>query len=199
MNRAQDTGRRRARCAFSVRVSRALMLCAMLALTLVCKAGGESPALTEYQVKALFLLNFTKYVDWPAESLPQAGSPFVIGVLGDEKFGEKVEAIVTGKTIGGQAIEVRQFAKDDVCTNCQILFISSAEKKRVVEILAKLKAAPILTVGESEQFTQQGGIINFTKKDGKVRLEIDLNAARLAKLKLSSKLLSVADSVHGKP
>ena len=65
--------------------------------------------------------------------------------------------------------------------------------------VAKVKAASILTVGESEQFTQQGGIINFTKKDGKVRLEIDLNAAKLAKLELSSKLLSVADSIHGKP
>ena len=169
-----------------------------LLLGITRDACGEV-AFTEYQVKALFLLNFTKYVEWPAQALPQAGSPIVIGVMGDEQFGDQLKAVVTGKTANGRPIEVRHLGRDDDCPKCQILFISVSEKKHLAEILEKVKSAPVLTVGETEQFTHLGGIINFTNKEGRVRLEINLNAARLAKLELSSKLLSVADTVHGKP
>jgi hypothetical protein len=181
--------------------ARVAALAALCALVLVPQPGrgGDAPALTEYQVKALFLLNFTKYVEWPAEAFKQTNSPIIVGVLGDEKFGGLVKAAVEGKTANGRPIEERTFGGDDDCSQCQILFISAAEKKNAREIVERVKAAAILTVGEMEKFAEQGGIINFTMKDGKVRLEIDLNAARTAKLQVSSKLLSVADAVHGKP
>lgn len=159
---------------------------------------GEAGGFTEYQVKALYLLNFTKYVEWPAEAFPTADSPITIGVLGEDHFGDDLKKTVEGKTVNGRAIVIQAVEKCSELGKCQVLFISGSEKKRLGEILGKVKTLPILTVGESEQFTQQGGIINFVKKDGKVRLEIDLNAARQAKLQVSSKLLSVADTVRGK-
>ena len=162
-------------------------------------AGGEAPAFTEYQVKALFLLNFTKYVDCPTNAFAQDNASITIGVLGDDKFGDDVKTAVAGKTVSGRVISVQTMANEDDWSKCQVLFISASEKKRLPEILAQIKNLPILTVGETEQFAQQGGIVNFIKKEGRIRLEIDLAASRLAKLQISSQLLKVADTVRGKP
>ena len=161
-------------------------------------SAGET-ALREYQVKALFLFNFAKYVEWPPVCFEQTNTPIRIGIIGESNFGDDLNKAVAGKRIGGREITVRQMEKDGDLGHCHILFISSSEKKRLGEILSRVSSMPILTVGESEQFTQQGGIINFIKKEGKVRLEIDCDAARRTKLQLSSKLLSVADVVKGKP
>jgi YfiR/HmsC-like len=161
-------------------------------------ARSEGPALTEYQVKALFLLNFTKYVDWPANTFAQDNTPITIGVLGDDKFGDNVKIAVAGKTVGGRGISVQTMGNEDDWSKCQVLFVSASEKKHLPEILDRVRNLPTLTVGETEQFTQQGGIVNFIKKDGKIRLEIDLAASRLAKLQISSQLLKVADVVRGK-
>jgi len=160
--------------------------------------GGE-PVYTEYQVKALFLVNFSKYVSWPAGAFGDSAAPITIGVLGENKFGEHLSRAMEGKTAGGRAFAIRLVEKDEDLAGCQILFISASEKKRVAEILGKIKSLSVLTVGETENFLPQGGIINFAKKEGKVRLEIDLDAARRASLQISSKLLAVADSVRGKP
>jgi len=173
------------------------LFCGLLAGTRRADCG-EAGGFTEYQVKALFLLNFAKYVDWPEEAFAGANTPITIGVVGENHFGDNLKKAVEGKIVNGRAIVVQAVEKDDELCKCHVLFISASEKKRLGEILGKVKTLPVLTVGESEQFTQQGGIINFVKKDGKVRLEIDLNAARQAKLQISSKLLSVADTVRGK-
>ncbi|MDB6112685.1 MAG: hypothetical protein JWR69_4435 [Pedosphaera sp.] len=187
--------------------SKAKHLLAKLAVLLVLVAllpgagrgiGGESPALTEYQVKALFLLNFAKYVDWPAEAFAEDTTPITIGLLGENKFGDDLTRAVAGKSFGGRSIVIRQIVREEDWGKCHILFISASEKQHLAEILVKVKTMPILTVGESEQFIQRGGIINFMKKEGKVRLEIELLAARQARLQISSKLLGVADLVHGK-
>jgi|SRR5882724_9058468 len=178
-----------------------MMMSALCALTWAAPQGrgGDAAAPTEHQVKALFLLNFTKYVEWPEEAFLQTNSPIIIGVLGDEEFGGLVKTAVEGKTANGRPIEEHTFARGGDWGKCHILFISAAEKKRTKDILERVKATPTLTVGEMAKFAEQGGVINFTMKDAKVRLEIDLNAARQAKLQVSSKLLSVADAVHGKP
>jgi hypothetical protein len=160
--------------------------------------AGETP-MKEYQVKALFLFNFAKYVDWPQVCFEHTNTPIIIAVLGESNFGDELNKAVAGKRVGGREVVVRQMEKDSDLGKCHILFISSSERKRLGEILNRINSMPILTVGETEQFTQQGGIINFIKKEGKVRLEIDCDAARRTKLQLSSKLLSVADVVKGKP
>jgi hypothetical protein len=104
-----------------------------------------------------------------------------------------------GRCIDGRKIVVMPISSEEDWRKCQILFISASEKRREAEILKHLKSRPILTVGESDQFTQDGGVINFMMRDGKVRFEVDLNAARESGLVISSKLLKLADNVRGKP
>jgi hypothetical protein len=163
-----------------------------------CPGVHAEPSLSEYQVKALFLLNFAKYVEWPAEAFSGPSAPITIGVLGTGPCGDHLRKAVEGKTISGRAIVVHQIEHPEDMNKCHILFISGTEKNHLAEILSQLQSRPVLTVGENDQFAQKGGVIGFVKKDGKVRLEIDLKAARGAKLEISSKLLSVADRVDGK-
>jgi YfiR/HmsC-like len=144
-------------------------------------------------------LNFTKYVEWPDAAFEQADAPITIGVVGENHFGEDLKKSVEGKSVNGRKIIIVPLETESDWSKCRILFISGSEKKRLAEIMAKVGTLPVLTVGETEQFTQQGGMVNFTRKDGKVRLEINLTAAEKAKVGISSKLLSVADVVRGKP
>ena len=160
---------------------------------------GAEPSLSEYQVKALFLFNFAKYIDWPSTAFPDTNSPIVIGIVGENNFGSHLRKTVEGRSISGRGIVIRENVKEEDFDKCHILFISASERKHIGEVCNRVKAAPVLTVGETEQFTQQGGVIGFIKKEGKVRLQIDLGAARKASLQISSKLLSVADSVSSKP
>ena len=174
-------------------------LLGLMILWLGANAGfAADSAFTEYQVKALFLMNFTKYVDWPATAFAETNTPITIGVLGSNNFGDELQKAVAGRSVNDRSIVIRQIDNLDAVGRCHILFISNSEKRNLGEILTKIKALPVLTVGETEQFTDQGGIINFVKKDGKIRLEINLVVANEAKLQISSKLLSVADVVKGK-
>jgi hypothetical protein len=174
------------------------LLC-LMALLLGLNPGfcGDS-SFTEYQVKALFLLNFTKYVDWPPAAFAETNSPIIIGLYGEDKFGDALKQAVEGKTIGGRRIVIQPVEKGGDPGKCHMLFISDSETDHLGEILDKIKALPVLTVGETDQFMEQGGMINFVKKEGKIRLEINLDAARQAGLEISSKLLNVADVVKGK-
>jgi hypothetical protein len=156
-------------------------------------------AFTEYQVKALFLMNFTKYVDWPATAFAGTNAPITIGVYGENDFGDDLPKAVAGRNVNGRSIVIRQIDSTNDLVKCQVLFISRSENNNEGEILSRLKVSPVLTVGETELFTARGGAINFVMKDGKVRLEINLAAAQQANLQISSKLLSVADVVKGSP
>lgn len=164
----------------------------------VCEVGLADAALPEYQVKALFLLNFTKYVEWPPIAFAASDTPITIGLSGESKLGEALKSVVAGKTIAGRAIVIRQVESPEELSQCHILFISGAESSRYRQIIDKISALPILTVGEDAAFAQNGGIINFVLKNGNVRLEIDLSAAKKAGLTISSRLLAVADVVKGK-
>jgi len=160
--------------------------------------AADSPAALEAQVKAVFLFNFAKYVDWPASVFPSTAAPITIGVVGTDPFGDNLQRIVEGKTINGHPFVIKHLAADAELAGCHILFISHSEAARMDGILSKTSAQPILTVGEDEQFTQNNGIIRFLLKDGKVRLEINLASANRAGLTISSRLLAVADVVRGK-
>jgi len=183
-------------------VGKAIALMALLGLLAGSDPGfGGESSLTEYQVKSLFLLNFAKYVDWPAPAFETAKAPIVIGLLGgsgEGKFGHELAKAVEGKNVEGRPILIRQMQTPEGLDHCHILFVRSSEKAALVEILGSLKTKPVLTVGETDQFMEQGGVINFVKKEGKIRLEINLDAARLANLQISSKLLNVADVIRGK-
>ena len=155
-------------------------------------------SLSEYQVKALFLFNFAKYVEWPVEAFSTSNAPIIIGIVGISPCGEHLQRAVQGKQVAGRSIVIRQVEKPEEMSQCHMLFIGDSEKRRLGELLDQVRDRPVLTVGESDRFAQQGGVIGFVKKEGKVRLEIDLKAGRQARLEISSKLLSVADTVIGK-
>jgi hypothetical protein len=160
---------------------------------------GQEPSLSKYQVEAVFLLNFAKYVEWPAAAFPDATAPITIGVMGTDPFGDSLPHTMEGKMVNGRPFVIKHLAADSAVDGCHILFVSHSEASRMSGILDKAGSLPILTVGEDESFARNGGIINFVLKNDKVRLEIDLAAARKAGVTISSKLLAVADAVKGKP
>lgn len=173
----------------------AAFLCLFPAAFLV---QGQENGYTEYQIKALFLFNFAKYVQWPQWAFPRSNSPITIGVVGDDNFGGDLPAAILGKSVEGRAFVIRHLSAAASPQGCQILFISGSESSHMKQILDQAAGRPILTVGEDKAFSDEGGMIDFVLKDGRVRLEINLEPAGRAGLKISSKLLAVADTVTGK-
>jgi hypothetical protein len=172
---------------------------AMLSLSLVwlvsVRVGHaqEAPP-TEYQLKAAFLFNFAKFVEWPPAAFAGAKAPLVIGILGDNPFHDDLARTIGNKTIDEHPLEIKelQYSSLAQATNCHILFISTSEKKRLPEIFAGLKGASVLTVGETDRFTETGGMINFVPEGTKIRFQVNKDTATKAGLKISSKLLSLA-------
>jgi len=174
------------------------LLGALLPIAVLCVVGtlwapAAEPQLSEPQIKAAFLVNFPKYVDWPAEVFAKTNSPIVLSVLGGNKLGDELAKMVAGKTVEGHPLMLKIVAKDEeIPTDCHILFVGATERQRFPAILKKLGDAPILTVGESDDFLANGGIINLGKQDKKVSVEVNLGSANKARLRISSKLLNVA-------
>jgi len=155
---------------------------------------------SESQMKAAFLVNFPKYVDWPAAAFSQANSPVVVAIFGDEEVvREFYQMIEGGRTINGHPVVLKRItAEEEIGSDCQILFVGASQRQRIPAILEKLKSASVLTVSESDNFLEKGGVVNLIRKDQNIRLGVNLAAARQAHLRISSSLLSVADVVKGK-
>jgi hypothetical protein len=161
---------------------------------LLAPGGGraqESPT-TEYQLKAAFVLNFARFVEWPPAAFAKADSHIVLGILGENPFGNILEQTIQGKKVNSRELEVTKLPSPAGATNCHILFIGASDKARLAEILKGLGRASVLTVGETDGFTESGGIINFVRQGNKIRFQINEVAAKSAGLKISSKLLSLA-------
>lgn len=152
---------------------------------------------TEYQVKAAFLYNFAKFVQWPADAFGGPSAPLVICIAGEDPFGNYLTRIVAGKTINGRRLIVEGRPETADFRSCHIVFADVAEKKHLPQILGGLKDAPVLTVGETDGFTQEGGVVNFYLEQNRVRFEINVAAAARGRLKISSKLLALARIVGG--
>jgi hypothetical protein len=157
--------------------------------------AGDASDSPEYLIKAGFIYNFAKFVEWPAATFSQPDSPIVIGVLGTDPFGNVLDRIVEDKKIGARGFVVKRYkwAKDlKDLKDCKILFVSASEKAHIDEILVSVKGLPILTVGETPGFAERGGVIRFTLEDNRVRFEVNVDAAHLADLNISSRLLTLA-------
>ncbi|HZI34074.1 MAG TPA: YfiR family protein [Candidatus Binatia bacterium] len=150
----------------------------------------------EYQVKAVFLFNFTQFIEWPTNAFPGTNAPLTIGVLGADPFGKFLDATVRGETVNGHPIVVKRFRRAWDVKECQILFVSRSEEQRVKAILASLKDENVLTVSDIEGFAQSGGIIRFVTEDGKIHFRVNLEAAKDAGLMVSAKLLRLAEIVE---
>ncbi len=172
--------------------SRAWFLGVLLALAALSQPA--SAQYSEYEVKAAFLANFTQFAKWPPEALSVAGAPFAIGILGDNPFGGTLEKLVKGQTVSGHKIVIRRGRSSVDLRSCHVVFIAKSEEGRVAEHIAGLQGASILIVGETEQFTSQGGMIGFKMDGDKVRFAINTGAAQRAKLEISSRLLKLARS-----
>jgi hypothetical protein len=163
----------------------------VLAAPLVAQ-GPEVPPPTEYEVKAVFLYHFAKFVEWPEVQRPNLEGAFVVTVLGADPFGSLLEQTLEGKKVGGRSMTVRRAARPDDIGPCQILFISDSEKERLPEILQRLGGAAVLTVGEMDRFAERGGVIRFRVERSRIRLDINLAVAERAHLKIRSELLKLA-------
>ena len=150
----------------------------------------------EYPIKAAYLYQFCRYVQWPTSAFADDRSPLEIGVLGSDLFGGTLDEIARTKRIDGRLIVVRRFASMAEYTPCQVLFVNAsvgAEEKAVA--VQKLRGLPVLIVGEEPGFAEHGGTVNFFQEENKIRFEINAEVARQARLKISSKLLSLAKIV----
>lgn len=149
----------------------------------------------EYAIKAAFLYNFAKFVDWPDEAFAKGSGTITIGVLGDDPFGSALDSI-NGKTVKDRRVTIKRFRTLQELEPCAILFVSSSERSRLPQVLDSIKASNVLTVGEMDRFAQLGGSVKFKVVENKVRFEINVDAAQRAGLKISSRLLNVAEVVR---
>jgi len=171
---------------------------ALQAIVLLLCATGAAPQsenLSEYQVKAAFVYNFAKFVEWPAEAFADRNAPLRVCVLGENPFGQELMRVVNGKKIGGHDLIVSNFFEARLARGCHVLFVSSSERGRMAQVIEGLRETSVLTVGETGDFVRQGGMIRFVLEEGKVRFEVNLGASDRARLKISSKLLSLARAV----
>jgi len=163
-----------------------LVLSFAAALSLAPGVRAQSASQREYEIKAAYLYNFIKYVDWPSY-----GETISIGVLGNDPFGTAL-APLNGKIVKGRRLVIKHLDSVRDAQQCQIIFVCSSEKQRLQEIFESLRSARVLTVGETQGFADGGGIINFIEENNKVRFEINAEAARRTGLNISSELLKLA-------
>jgi hypothetical protein len=167
----------------------AILLVLMFATTSEAQPAGE------YQVKAAFLFNFAKFVEWPAKSFNGLGDSIRLCVLGDNPFGTALVDVIAGKRINDRSLLAVRLVDAKDAGRCQVLFVSKPERKNLRPIMAMAESNGILTVGDWDNFALDGGMIGFRLDDGKVRLEINLKAAEQAQVQISSKLLNLAQIV----
>ncbi len=179
---------------------RALPTLVALMLSLAGHAGAaESPAPREWQIKAAFLYNFTKFIEWPAEKFHNAHSPLIIGVLGQSPFGDELEKAVKDRKINGRDLVVRTVRTAAEVRSVHLLFVSAMEGLSPGELSGALKAGCVLGVGDSPDLFEHGAAIGFVLEADKVRFEVDLDSAEDARVKISAHLLKLAKTVRKRP
>jgi hypothetical protein len=178
--------------------------CGLLLLAVVGVVAPISPAQAlqgiavnrEYAIKGAFLYHFLTYIDWPDESLSDPAQPFVIGVYRDDPFGEVLDKIAETKQVEGRAIEIQHLESANQLEGCHILFIPhTIDAEAQKQVLAAVMDSHVLTVGETDDFIEQGGSAQFFIEGNKVRFAFNTDAVSQSQLKISSKLLSIAKVV----
>jgi YfiR/HmsC-like len=168
------------------------------AFALVLLFTSFARAESEYDVKAAYLFKFTKFIEWPSVAFASAEAPFVIGVIGRDPFEGGLDRLIQGNTTGARRLEVRHLSASDgnALRECQMIFVSTSEQRRLTGILSALQGRPVLVVGESEGFASAGGMLGFALRENRVGIEVNSAAARQARLKISSQLLNIAKIVN---
>lgn len=167
----------------------------LLVLLLPGMARAQAP---EYDLKAAFLFNFVKFVEWPPTAFAGDRTPLTICIYGDDPFGRTLDAVVQGERVGERGLLVQRPDSLDDVRGCHVLFVCRSEKGRLAEVLAQVREAPVLTVGDTDGFLRAGGVINFVLEGSKVRFLIDQAAAERSGLRISSKLMRLAVNTGGR-
>ena len=166
---------------------------ALFTILLLAPARAATPS--EYQVKAVFLYNFSRFVEWPETAFPDSKAPFVVGVFGFDPFGADLDEAVRGESVRGHPLVVRRVRNVAEAADCQIVFIHHSERERLPELLAAVDKRSILTVSDLEGAAKFGVMIRFVTQSGRIRMRINPDAARAAQLTISSNLLRSAEIV----
>jgi hypothetical protein len=161
-------------------------------------AADDSEAL-ELRVKAAFLYKFAGYVEWPPKSFARPEMPVTIGVIGAESLAAELTQAVTGRTVNDRAVAVKRLKAGESLAGVHVLFVGRSENARLDQLAQSAQPRSILTVSESDGALARGSVINFVLTEGRVRFEIALDSAEKSGLKLSSRLLAVAQQVTGTP
>jgi hypothetical protein len=170
-----------------------VILCLVFA-GICLRAQAQLPKVNEFQVKAAYLYNFGRFVEWPDGA--DKNDAFEICVLGADPFGPTLDATLARETIGGKAVSAKRISKPQDIDSCRIVFISSSEEGHLKEVLAALDKTSVLTVSDIPRFSERGGMIGFILEGDRVRFDVNLASAQDARLTLSSELLKVATNVR---
>lgn len=169
-----------------------MLIYLLSAVCFIMPIGGRCQKVKEYEVKAAFLFNFAKFTEWPAGAFPKSDSPFVIGVFGNDPFGQDLDKAVKDKKVKDRKIVIRRMNRIGDVGDCHILFVSSSEQDRLAAIFNRVRNKPILTVGDWSGFARRGGVINFILRNNTIGFEINTKASDRAKLQISSQVLRLA-------
>jgi hypothetical protein len=168
------------------------------AMLLVCApAAAQRPDTSEDSVKAAFLYNFTKFVDWPASAFPQPSTPFVVCVFAESSFRKALEGLLHNEQVHGRTVNIAPAGVDDL-RGCHLAYFGQIEPERQAKLLDAARRSPVLTVGEGRRFLEQGGLIAFMLENDRVRFAVSRRGADAAGLNVSSKLLRVARAFDGR-
>lgn len=168
----------------------------VLACLIAMESFASAEQRTEYEVKAAFIYNFARFVEWPATAFERPDAPIVICVLGEDPFGHILDDTVRGKMVGQRPLSIRRIDVAAKAQGCHIVFISRSEHDRLAHVLAAFRDKPVMTIADIEGATQRGAVLNFILENGHVRFAINANSARRAGLNLSSQLVKLATAVN---
>jgi hypothetical protein len=172
-----------------------LWLC-FAALLAALAAPLRSEVAKEYELKAAFVFNFTKFVEWPVDRFEDEDSPIVIAVIGSNPLADQLEVVVAGRSVNGRAIIVRKSSKPEDARGAHVVFVGTDVEPRGIDLVSAFDSAGVLTVGETREFSARGGIIVFNTDSGRVRFEINQASGERARLKISAQLLKLASQVR---
>lgn len=179
-------------------LTRSIRLALLMLLIAMAPCRVDAQLLSDHEVKAAFLVSFAKFTEWPAAAFPDTATPIVIGVAGDETLRRAIDHVARGKLFSGRALKTRNVKDPNDVSNIHLLFIGGMPGFRTADILKALNGLPVLTVGDAVGFRTEGGMITFFLERDRLRFEIRFDATEHAGLKVSSRVLALAKTVHGK-
>jgi hypothetical protein len=160
---------------------------------------AQSEENAQYRIKLAFLYQFTQFVQWPSDAFPQANTPFVVCIVGEDPFDPDQEQDLRSRSIDKHPMVIKGVKQGANLRACHMVFATAPESRQVASIVDSLKGSSVLTIGETKGFAERGGIINFTIEENKLHFEINLDAAKRTPLRISSKVLALARIVRDPP